>query len=202
MSEWATEERGSRSVDPGDRAVAILRELETHRTEEPEVGPIGSRLVARCIDLLLVGGVVGLVVYGVAVVWWLFFVHDADYYRNPQAPDLPAWVQVVSAVSMLVLIVAYDAIATRFFECTVGKRLLGLRIVRPDGRTGLPAGNLAWRSLLWGGTLIVLLLVPLGPPIARASFVAVIGLVLLAAHDRLNRALHDRLAGSRVVRPR
>ncbi|MEO9254481.1 MAG: hypothetical protein ABI305_03005, partial [Tepidiformaceae bacterium] len=52
----------------GDRAVSILRELDTHKTDEPEVASIGSRVVARSIDLILVFGVIFACAFSLALI--------------------------------------------------------------------------------------------------------------------------------------
>lgn len=182
--------------------MAILRELDTHRTDEPEIGPMGARIVGRLFDIFLVGTVWVTVVYVADTAWQVILARDPGYRADPRPPDIPVWAQVLGIVALFAAIVVYEVIATRFFEATVGKRMMGLRIVRMDGRTRARAVAVCWRTALWAGTLIIVAVVPVVTPIAWATFIAIGGLIALASHDRLNRAVHDRLAGTRVVRPR
>jgi len=82
---------------------------------------------------------------------------------------------------VLVLFVVYQALSHGLSGATLGKRIVGLRLVGPDGnRPGL--GRAAFRAVL---AAISLLLLGLG--------------VLLALFTRSGRALHDLLARTWVV---
>jgi len=81
----------------------------------------------------------------------------------------------------LVLFAVYHALSHGLAGATLGKRLLGLRLVARDGRRPGP-GRAALRAVL---ALVSLLLLGLG--------------VLLALFTPSSRALHDFLAGTWVV---
>jgi len=83
--------------------------------------------------------------------------------------------------SVVILFAVYHALSHGLAGATLGKRLLGLRVVGPDGsRPGL--GRSAWRAA------------------AAALSLGLLGLgVLLALFTRSGRALHDLLARTWVV---
>lgn len=91
-----------------------------------------------------------------------------------------AWQAPVTAVDVLPLAVFGLSVwlLTAFLGSSVGHRLRGLVVVRLDGRT--PVG--LWRALV--RTVLLLLVVP----------------PLIVGRDR--RGLHDRLAGTELVRAR
>jgi uncharacterized RDD family membrane protein YckC len=186
---------------PGDRAVALLRELETHRTDEPQVASMASRLAARVFDLFLVG-FTWFVLTGVAFV--VRALADPEWWRRMRSdnpPDVPGWLSLVTAIALVVMLVGYELLCTLRWGQTAGKKMLGMRITRLDGR---PASALAllWRTSLWAGAFGALLAVTFAPLVERVLVIAVLGAIFLAAHDRMNRSVFDLISGTRVVCPR
>jgi uncharacterized RDD family membrane protein YckC len=145
------------------------------RPPAAEPADLGGRLVALVVDSLAVV----LIVTPVAVLAEL------------AGGGVPGGIEVV-----LVWFV-YRAIADGTGG-SLGKRLLGMRVVGPGGgRAGLGAG--AARNL-WSLSAIVPTLVP--PVIGNTVAVAVsVAVAITIARDPTERGWHDRLAGTAVVRP-
>jgi uncharacterized RDD family membrane protein YckC len=94
---------------------------------------------------------------------------------------------------------------------TPGKRLLGLKVVRPDGRR-LGVGRATLRNLVIYGGAALVLIIPLAvavahvrlPPLGYYTAVGVFGLLILTPFAMLAeaspRAAYDRWLGAEVVR--
>lgn len=76
---------------------------------------------------------------------------------------------------------------TGLLGLTIGKRVCGLRVVRLDGRPRRSAGSVGW-----GGTV--------GPGRALARTVLLLAVLPALLWDRDYRGLHDRAAGTVVIR--
>ncbi len=150
---------------------------------EREVGPgggpplagRGARLVATLVDLALVPGLPG-VAAGIAVPLSL---------RRSASPSGA----LVIAAAIGIAITAYQWYLVATVGQTIGKRMLGLRIVRLDGGPIGFVNGVVLRTWVLG----VLAVIPfVGTVLSLADAVMIFGA------DR--RCLHDYLAGSRVVR--
>jgi uncharacterized RDD family membrane protein YckC len=133
---------------------------------EPQAEPV-HRLAAAAIDTAILGGIA-------AFVFWatlrLLEVNLADL----------GMASLVPLFAFLVLMdIGYLLMFTAAGGQTVGKMLMGLRVVTDDGPAYVPVRQAAWRAVLT---------------------VAGLGLGWLPALSAKGAALHDRLAHTRVVR--
>ncbi|MFF5983639.1 RDD family protein [Streptomyces olindensis] len=105
----------------------------------PPLADGAKRTLARLIDLILVGAVMVLLTWGLGV---------NQYEVDPDRVDVAKsfWRSAVAAV----LYVAYDTVLTARTGQTLGKRLLGLRVVDLDS-TGTPSAQnaLTRAAVLW-----------------------------------------------------
>ncbi len=148
--------------------------------ETPAGTPAGFwiRAAARLIDQLLVQALLSPFALVAAL---LFTAHVAKRGGLPDLDALFAGSVVLSLLAAL-LPVSYEWWTVRRWAATPGKRLLGLRIIDLDGSPPSSARALAralarWLTALSGG----------------------IG-YLLCLFDGEKRTLHDRIAGTKVVR--
>ena len=135
-----------------------------------ETAGLGARLVAVAIDMAILVVVDAFVVYftmQICGVTWL------DFGILPKAPLL---------AFLLVQNGGYLAAFTAGGQ-TLGKMVMGIRVVAADETESLDMGRAILRTLLW-----LVLAVPAG-----------LGF-LTALLSRDHRGLHDRVAGTRVVR--
>jgi uncharacterized RDD family membrane protein YckC len=135
-----------------------------------EAAGLGVRLVAVVIDLLILVAVDALVVYFTMEICGVTFF---DFGVLPKAPLL---------AFMLVQNGGYLAAFTAGGQ-TLGKMAVGIRVVAADGSESLDPGRAVLRTVLW-----LALAIPGG-----------LGF-LTALLSRDHRGLHDRIAGTRVVR--
>ena len=104
---------------------------------------------------------------GALFIDWLLCTLIVVALIRPNRADVEIWTLLVFA--------AEDFVLTALTGLTIGKRLLGIRVARLDGKMIGP---------LWGLLRTVLLLTVI-PPLL---------------HDRDSRGLHDRAANTAVVR--
>lgn len=138
-----------------------------------------QRLVARLVDMLIVGVPVATAATGI-------FPRDTAQ-------------TVVAPLALAGFFLVYEAVQLAFWGRTVGKRLTGLRVVSADGGR-LRVGQALVRSAIYA-------LPPAARPVpvlnvfAGIFWVAEIGLLFEGVH---RQALHDRAAGTLVIdtRPR
>jgi uncharacterized RDD family membrane protein YckC len=147
---------------------------DSSRHEAPlqasETAGLGARLVAVVIDLVILVVVDALVVYFTMEICGVTWL---DFGILPKAPLL---------VFLLVQNGGYLAAFTAGGQ-TLGKMAMGIRVVAADGTESLDMGRAILRTFLW-----LVLAVPGG-----------LGF-LTALLSRDHRGLHDRVAGTRVVR--
>jgi uncharacterized RDD family membrane protein YckC len=148
------------------------RRADAEPWEEPraENAGVGARLVAVIIDLLI------LAVTDVAVIYFTMQILDlsvADLGILPKGPLL-AFLLVQNGGYL----VAFTAGGQ-----TLGKMVAGIRVVPAGSDASLDLGRAFLRTLMW-----LLLAVPVGLGFLTALF------------SRDHRGLHDRFAGTRVVR--
>lgn len=193
--------------DDLDRAVALIRELDALRTEEPEVPSAWDRFTARAADagLEIVAwaalALVGCVAFAVLALGDGREI-DRDFSTGQMIALLaptPVW---------LVLVLWNEIAGFGPGHQTLGKRLLGVQVVR--AKDGAPAG--LKRMLARAGLMllvativaIVWVIAPATTPVevarlANIGVTAAAGVLLVGRHGR---GLHDHLCGTRLVRPR
>jgi uncharacterized RDD family membrane protein YckC len=151
------------------------RPRTTRRESKGELAGIAQRVVARFIDSLVVG---------IPMSVFLTIVLNRMYPIPEQPPSLFAiW------LATLLIYVAYEVILVARLGQTVGKRMIGIRVVDLDG--DIPGWAKATRRFLlpFAAGMIPYIGLPLGIAVfLRAAFVG----------DR--RGFHDLFAGTRVVR--
>jgi uncharacterized RDD family membrane protein YckC len=157
---------------PRARPPAPASESSHHEGPSPvgETAGLGARLVAVVIDVVLLVVVDAFVVYFTMQICGVTWL---DFGILPKAPLL---------VFLLVQNGGYLAAFTAGGQ-TLGKMAMGIRVVAADETESLDVGRAILRTLLW-----LVLAVPGGLGFLTA----------LLSRDR--RGLHDRVAGTRVVR--
>ncbi len=172
----------SPAVTPGPRAVG-LRPPKTVEGAYPsteirsEPAPVGARILAGLIDGMIVTALQALLLAPVAYYWW-----------TREMPARPADVSFTPIVLSFALVPLVLALGTAYYAyywgvrgATPGKRLLGLSVQAEDGTAPIGMSRATVRAL---GYLLSGVLLGFG-----FLMILVGGL-----------GLHDRLAGTRVVR--
>jgi uncharacterized RDD family membrane protein YckC len=131
---------------------------------------VSARFVAVVIDLLILAAIDALVVY---------FTMQICGVTADELDILPK----VPLVAFLLVQNGGYLVAFTMGGQTLGKMAVDIRVVPADARESIDAGRAFTRTALW-----VLLAIPAGLGFLTALF----------SHDR--RGLHDRFAGTRVVR--
>lgn len=160
----------------------------------------GARLLARVIDwfLEMVCAVPGLIILGGEIVKVFIAVSQGKEPELDQLdiPRLILGASVFLGAALVLLIIQVSMLATR--GQTIGKRILGIRVVKLDGS---PAGLIgAWlmREALITVLGMVAGFIPfVGPILLRPAF-HITDWCLIFADDQ--RCLHDKLAGTKVVK--
>jgi len=132
------------------------------------------------------------------------FSRPVDRHGNPLRPVILDWTYPLAFILALSLAEALAGVS-------LGKRLVGLKVVAAGGGR-LPLGRALLRNLVvWGGAALLvaapLAAAVMGLRLSQAAYyaaVAVLGLLILAPAAMLiqarPRALYDRWAGAEVVR--
>jgi uncharacterized RDD family membrane protein YckC len=161
-------------ADPPPMPVALpaSRAATGAPTDEEEIrdASVGARFFAVLVDLLLLAIVDAVVVY---FTMQLCYLTIDDLGLLPKVP-LVAFLLVQNGGYL----VAFTAGGQ-----TLGKMVAGIRVVQSDSDASLDLGRAFLRTLMWG-----VLAVPAGLGFLTALF------------SRDHRGLHDRFAGTRVVR--
>lgn len=191
---------------PGDQAVALLRQLDGLKTDEPRIAQVGERLVARAIDSVLwVMVVFGLFDLGLFI--WMASQGKLSDVSTLQPKHSDPAVSTVLGIVLFVAAFAYCVIPVARSGQTLGKRLMGLVVVTDEMQ---PVG---WRQAIarfaaWEGPGIILmaLFLPtegaISTALALAGIAWTLAMLAPAVFDEGRRGWHDRLAGTRVIRPR
>ncbi|HEU5155500.1 MAG TPA: RDD family protein [Streptosporangiaceae bacterium] len=179
----STGKRSSRAAEPADPAPisgAVLAEP-------------GQRLVARLIDTLIVGPPVALVARAL--------LPEPAYGARPA--------ETATAIGLAVVYLLYDTVQHALWGRTIGKRLTGIHVVAigaaggQGGAHGAVGGRVRMglpRALLRAAIFALPIAarpVPVLSVIAGIFWVANAGWVLEGTR---RQALHDRLAGTAVIR--
>jgi uncharacterized RDD family membrane protein YckC len=131
---------------------------------------VGARLLAVMLDLAILAAIDAVVVY---FTMQLCYLTIDDFGILPKGP-LAAFLAVQNGGYL----VAFTAGGQ-----TLGKMMAGIRVVQSDSDASLDLGHAFLRTVMW-----VVLAVPAGLGFLSALF------------SRDHRGLHDRFAGTRVVR--
>jgi uncharacterized RDD family membrane protein YckC len=168
--------RDDRSMEAGLREVS----LDGSKPEPLESASVAARLLAGIIDLVVLGAING------AVLYFTLLVVELPFARIWSLPAVPL------GVFLLLLNGGYLAIFTTAGGQTVGKMLTGIKVVT-DHSTGDLEADAAGPRVSVGAAVLratawLVFLLPAGLGFAAILF----------ASD--GRALHDRLAETRVVK--
>jgi uncharacterized RDD family membrane protein YckC len=169
--------RDARSMETGfPREVS----LDASKPEVLEPAPVAARLLAGLLDLVVLGTIDGAVLYFTLLVVELPL---ADIWSLPAVP---------LGVFLLLLNGGYLAIFTTAGGQTIGKMLTGIKVVADRPTEDLEADAAALRvsvgAAVLRATACLVSLLPAGLGFAAILF------------DSDGRALHDRLAETRVVK--
>lgn len=143
---------------------------DTNRDEPSDDAGVGARVLAVAIDLLILAAIDAVVIY---FTMQLCYLTIEDLGILPKGP-LVAFLFVQNGGYL----VAFTAGGQ-----TLGKMVAGIRVVQSDSDASLDLGRAFLRTMMW-----VVLAVPAGLGFLTALF------------SRDHRGLHDRFAGTRVVR--
>jgi uncharacterized RDD family membrane protein YckC len=198
-------ERADRRHDPAeDRAMALLRNLETLRTDEPKLAEPMDRLMARLIDLGVEAAVFFVVGFAAGISLAVAGHGTALTLDAPVNPVRSA----VNGAAFLALSVFYVCYELGYLGRSLSKRVLSLKVVGEDGKA-VSGRQLAKRSLAWLGPALVaaeLWSVSFPHPISAIPFTVVLGigasLFVSMVRDDAKRGWHDHLARTKVVTPR
>jgi uncharacterized RDD family membrane protein YckC len=192
-------------------AAAAAPVVGWEQPKEPAAGPagdvisgMGARIVAYLLDSTLVA------IVPTALTFTVF--NYAEIFRDSiEAARLGETVAVEQAITTEIILVTLIGLGISFIyfvgfwtsggRATLGMRGLKMRIV--DARTGgtIGLGSAIKRWIVLGAPLSLLALVP---PVASIAGFAEIGLLLLlfitALGNDLRQGLHDRVAGSVIIR--
>jgi len=141
-------------------------------TLEGNYAGVVTRLLANVLDSFIAISLYGVVVSAAVFVWNVTVSNDLEVPTS----DTIAW-----AIGIVLWMFVYFASSWALWGKTVGKAVLGLRIVRRDG-ADLEGRRAVTRALVYPLTFL-----SLGIGFA------------MAVVDRERRALHDVLAGTAVV---
>jgi len=159
--------------DPGPIGPPVLpafRALAADDTDSYRDASVWRRLVAVVIDLLILVAVDALVIY---LTMQICGISMDDFDILPKGP----------LIAFLLLQNCGYLVAFTAGGQTLGKMAMGIRVVSSDEGVSLDVGHAVLRTLMW-----IVLAVPAG-----------LGF-LSAFVSREHRGLHDRFAGTRVVR--
>jgi eukaryotic-like serine/threonine-protein kinase len=193
--------------DPARRyqdLAGLRRAVLPFATGGVSIADIGRRFAAYMLDHFVVRSVTSILVFLVYIISELIGHHDS--------PALNALVQFRPAVLVL-----YFALTESVWGRGLGKRVMGLRVVGPDGEApGL--GRSLLRSLVLPGAVGLTLLPPvvhldlgyrslypnvISGPAGIAVVVALVFLCLITMRAKNGyRGLHEFASGTRVLRPR
>jgi hypothetical protein len=104
-----------------------LREaLLPHSSMKPTPAPLGNRLIAYIVDIVLITFVCTVTTYS-----WQWFAYGYLLFL-PRFDADRAWYNVLMTLVMLMILYFYYALSEWRFGKSLGKHLLGLRVVDPD----------------------------------------------------------------------
>jgi uncharacterized RDD family membrane protein YckC len=167
------EERAEPTARPGKPVPAYA----ARAAETDLLATIGSRIGARLLDGLIIG---------LPLTVLMFVVSDVS--EDRKTIDTPLWAPLLATL----VAALYEVILIRKWGQTVGKRVLGIKVVRvTDG--SLPD---------WTASVVRYLLpvVPLLIPVPVLNVALSLVVYLVAVTHPLRRGWHDRAAGTLVIK--
>jgi uncharacterized RDD family membrane protein YckC len=157
-------------VTPGARAIAANGQWPEPRPERAESADISARLLAVAIDLAILLAIDVLVVYFTVQICGVSLDELGILPKGP----LLAFLLVQNGGYLVAFTVGGQ---------TLGKMVTGIRVVTTESTSGsLDVGRAFTRTIVW------------------LALAAPAGLGFLTLFSRDHRGLHDRFAGTRVVR--
>jgi uncharacterized RDD family membrane protein YckC len=170
MLDLAPDSKGGPALSPAARAYSSEWPAERPPRVEFEPAPIGVRGAAVAIDLLILAAIDVVVVYFTMQICGLTF---EDFSVLPKGP----------LVAFLLLQNGGYLVAFTVGGQTLGKMAAGIRVVPARSEAPIDLGRSIIRTLVW---------VALAVPAGLGFLTVLVG--------REHRGLHDRCAGTRVVR--
>jgi uncharacterized RDD family membrane protein YckC len=179
---------------------------------DPALAPAWFRLAAATIDWLII------VLVSVIAFWsplsqiWRELQAITTHYQDLTSPAAQAAINSIARdpanqrtlvywlLGMFGIALVYYWVLQALWGATVGKRALGVRVVRASDRSGIGVRQAGIRTVafLVGPALLMLLVTPINI-VGGVLWAADAGLPLL---DPQAQSLHDKLAGTIVVRRR
>jgi uncharacterized RDD family membrane protein YckC len=167
----------ARSAPPPSLRVLPPRAVSGPPASAPPQAPFGARLVAAIVDFVVAGALQSLVFVPVGLYWW-----SREIPTDPgQVGFLPILLSLASIPIGLGLGAAYFVWGWGAVGATPGKRLFGLRVEGEDGRWPIGVGRAFVRVLGY----------------AASGLLVGLGFLLIPF---TGEGLHDKIAGTRVVR--
>jgi uncharacterized RDD family membrane protein YckC len=158
------------SAATGEADDAAADSASADAAVDPTIAPLGGRIIAALVDLAFLAAIDGTVLHFTLRLTGLTLAESG---RLPLAP-LFGFLALLNGGYLTMFIAASGQ--------TMGKMMTGVKVVAMDGGA-VPFGHAVLRAILW-----LLTIVPLG----------IGALPALLTDDR--RALHDRLANTRVIK--
>jgi uncharacterized RDD family membrane protein YckC len=161
------------AVIPAQHPTAVQANPDTAVIDSGQTAPVGARVAAAALDLLIAGGIDAIVLYLTLRLAGLTF---ADWAVLPTVPLI---------TFMLLLNGGYFVLFTAAGGQTIGKMAAGIRVVpqQADAGTRVPFSTAVVRAVAYGISLLP----------AGLGFVPIL-------FNQDGRALHDRLSDTRVVK--
>ena len=203
-----------------DNVARLEQALVPFSTGGSTIADVGRRLAAYMVDSLIVGVVV---TGGVIVVTAAGLIHDPSLIGGAADPTDSAALTAVDRWTKLVTVglpIAYFALAEGRWGRAVGKRLMGLHVVGPDGdrpnyartllRSLVVPGALSWMTVSqqWVqshlGAAVDQDTQGIIASLATQAVPLLFVLLCLTTMRARNgyRGLHELVSGTRVIRPR
>ena len=184
-----------------DRAAALLRELDSLKTDEPMLAKPLERLAARLFDMTALAMATILVVTAFSLVKLVVSGSPSeneqrDLFRPPTTRE-----SLATAASTLAILLVYETATTARWRQTLGKGLLGLRLVTARDRQRPGWRRVAGRCLVWAVPFAIAAAFWSAPIVYGATILTAV-IWLWALWDKDHRGLHDIVAGTVVIRPR
>ena len=189
-------------MDPGERAVQVLRALEELKSDEPVAAGARERLLARLIDfgfVCAVGAVLGIAAGALTLVAF----PDKDGASTSAAeidPSNPAAIATGLGVVTAVLLV--EVVMLVRWGRTPGKRFMGLTVVERGTGRRPSIQSASIRTLVWGMPAALAVGFWWAAAISWVFVLATVGSWAWLLRDRERRAAHDLASGTRVLDPR
>jgi uncharacterized RDD family membrane protein YckC len=167
----------------------IQAHIDSRQIDQSTLAPWWRRVCAELIDLAIVT---------IVTVFLLLIVGEHPLWYTHHGQLATHNVAVRYVVVAMAALLYYPPVVRYTDGQTIGKRLLQIRVIRTDSRNM----SLAFAALREVGIKFVLLdLITILPIVGAALSVLIVWAdVLWPLWDRENRALHDMLVGTRVIR--